>query len=399
MEKDRILKNAGMLQENEMNFHIDIPEEIKIINDAFIKNGKKIFLVGGCVRDSLLGIKPKDWDITTELMPKEVKEILDNSNIYNFPKGEAFNVISAVVNNQEFEIATFRSESYENGDGRRPTSVGKADIRLDAQRRDLKINALYYDLKEGKVLDFTGGLEDLKNKRVSTVGNPIDRFDEDKLRVLRFIRFSNRFGSQLDAETIKAINHFKDLSGVSNERIRAEFLSGLKSSIYPEKFLDDYRNFGFFNRMFPNLKFNFKFIKDLKDPILALSNLLINNNIKDVIKALTKFTASGEEKNNIEFLISLDLFFNGFDKLTFVPEIDGKKLFNLILVRKTKNSNLTNEQILKWTEIRNINNNLIKNFLNYEPKFKAVDFPNLTQGKELGDAITKINAEDFLKKI
>jgi tRNA nucleotidyltransferase/poly(A) polymerase len=392
------LKLAGLIKETELKFHINLPSEIQDIYNAFKRSNKKLYVVGGAIRDALLGKIPKDFDLATDAKPDEVQNILNKANIKNIPKGESFGVISAIINNQEFEIATFRKDNYEGGDGRRPTNVEFSDIYGDSSRRDLSINALYYDIDAGKIIDLVGGMDDLNNKRIKPVGSARDRFEEDKLRILRTIRFANRFDSKLDSDTIEAIKEFRDLNGVSNERIRDEFLKGLKSAINPEKFLQDYKEFGIFQRMFPNAEFNFNFVKGLKDPAIVFANLLLTNRMDFIMKSMQDFTASNEEKENVRFLIELYNYFKDFDKMSFVPETDGKQLMGLMKLRKVQNRNLSDEQILEWSKIRGINHSLIRKFLDFTPKFSAVNFPEI-QGAELGKAITKANSEEFIKSL
>lgn len=192
--KNNIIRNmflSGIINESqEMSFTIDLPKEIQILNNAFKQSGYKLYIVGGAVRDVLLRKVPKDYDFTTAAKPEEVVNILNNYEIYNFPKGEAFGVVSAVINGEEFEIATFRSDETK---GRHPEVKIGVSIENDAARRDLRINALYYDIENSKIIDLVGGLDDLKNGVIQMVGNPQDRFEEDPLRILRFFRFFNRF--------------------------------------------------------------------------------------------------------------------------------------------------------------------------------------------------------------
>src|ERR1035437_5081483 len=132
MEKNRMLHNAGLLQEVELKFKIELPPNIAILHNAFKVAGKKLYVVGGAVRDAVLGKKPKDFDVATDAKPDEVMILLSNAGIKSIPKGESFGVVSAIMgpdgNREEYEIATFREESYEGGDGRRPTSVSYSDL-------------------------------------------------------------------------------------------------------------------------------------------------------------------------------------------------------------------------------------------------------------------------------
>lgn len=180
--------------EKRLDFKINVPQDVILINNVFKEEGLELFLVGGCVRDSYLELKPKDWDLVTNASPDKVIELLKNQPfvINILETGKLFGVINVITENDEFEIATYR-EDGDYTDSRRPDGVVFSTIEKDVLRRDFKYNALYYDIDSGKIIDLVGGLDDLNNKITSTVGNPLDRFIEDPLRILRFFRFSNRF--------------------------------------------------------------------------------------------------------------------------------------------------------------------------------------------------------------
>ena len=380
-----------------IQFDITLPEEIKTLHSAFKKHARKLYVVGGAIRDTLLGKIPKDFDLTTEATPEEVVNILNREGIKSFPKGESFGVVSAVINGEEFEIATFREESYENGDGRRPTSVDYSTMEKDVLRRDLTINALYYDIDKKEIIDLVGGVEDLKNKTVKPVGSPMARFEEDRLRVLRAIRFSHRLGSKLDSETIEAIKHFKDLPGVSSERISAEFISGLKSAVKPEDYLEDYKLFGLLPRVFNGASLNTNFIPGLKDSTIVIANILLPNRIDSSIETLKKFKASSEMINNIKFLLLLKERFQDFDKLSFIPNVDGKWLISL--KKFLDKITISKEQIQEWSNIHNIDMGLVDKFIRFAPSMTAKDFPEIKPGPELGHVITTTNAQLFLDSL
>lgn len=406
MTKDkRLLEIAGLLTEVEYKFHIDIPKSIVLIYNAFIKHGKKLYVVGGAVRDSYMGMKPKDFDLATDASPDVVQSILNTEGISNFPKGESFGVISAIVDEQEFEIATFRQEDYTGADGRRPNvdSIVYTDISNDSKRRDLTINALYYDVERETIIDLVGGIEDINNKRIRTVGNPMDRFTEDRLRTLRALRFAHRFGSSLDKDTIDAIIHFKDLSGVSAERIRNEFLAALKSSVKPEEFIQQFMKLGLMPRTFPGLDINTNFIPGLRSPLLAIAKLLENNNPQKVAKVLNTSSYSTNEIDSIMFLYKLKDKFNGFDKVVFNPITDSSWLLelvskrNLALFRTSEKGGLSKEEISTWGKINGLNSHIISTFIEFNPPYSAKDFPDMPQGKELGMKISAANGNYFLK--
>lgn len=178
------------------------------------------YLVGGCVRDRLLGIPPKDYDVSTDATPGQLLSLFPRAQTV----GAHFGVI--VVNDDrgsQVEVATFRSEGRYS-DSRRPDTVAfETDPALDAQRRDFTINGLMEDPFSGEVLDFIGGRADLERCTIRTIGNPEHRFDEDALRMLRAIRFAARLAFSVETETMRAIQRMLDhISKISIERIRDE---------------------------------------------------------------------------------------------------------------------------------------------------------------------------------
>lgn len=194
------------------------------IVETLRNEGRYAVLAGGCVRDMLLGIKPKDYDIATKAYPDEVESL--------FPKtkavGKAFGVVLVNIEDTDFEVATFRSDG-EYLDGRRPSKVHFSSIEEDANRRDFTVNALFYDPLDKKVIDFVGGREDLKNKVLRFVGNAEDRIKEDKLRMLRFVRFALRLGFEMDHDSFMTVRkHAHEIFQVSPERIREELMKMLE---------------------------------------------------------------------------------------------------------------------------------------------------------------------------
>jgi len=187
---------------------------VTVLQDA----GHVAYFAGGCVRDQLLGIEPKDFDVATDAEPNRVKTLFRNTRLV----GEAFGVVLVRLMNCEIEVATFRTESGYS-DGRRPDHVEFADAERDARRRDFTINGLFYDPRTDQVHDFVGGREDLRAKRIRAIGDPNERFSEDYLRMLRAVRFAARFGWTIDEPTRRAITrHAPKLGLISRERIGTE---------------------------------------------------------------------------------------------------------------------------------------------------------------------------------
>jgi tRNA nucleotidyltransferase (CCA-adding enzyme) len=237
----------GIINENRVKMNIPIPNDIQEIKNVFVKNGYKLYVVGGAVRDALLGKTPKDYDLATDANPDTVEEIMGKAGFKTLPTGKAFGVINVFTDQGEYEVATFREDV---GSGRRPDSVNFTNIEGDVKRRDLTINALFYDIEAGEVVDLVGGINDLKNGVVRTVGSAEDRFGEDRLRILRAIRFAGRFGSDLDPSVDAALQNDASLEGISGERIRDEFIKGLASAKSTKHFLEMIDKYGLFNWIF-----------------------------------------------------------------------------------------------------------------------------------------------------
>lgn len=181
--------------------------------------GHQAYLVGGCVRDLVLGREPADYDVVTDALPERVQQLfLDTLAV-----GAQFGVIVVVENSVQVEVATFRSDiGY--ADGRHPDSVAfSSSAEEDVRRRDFTINGLMMDPRRGRILDFVGGREDLRAKIIRAIGDPSRRFQEDKLRMVRAVRFAARFGYAIEPVTHAAITgRAPEILQVSQERLRDE---------------------------------------------------------------------------------------------------------------------------------------------------------------------------------
>jgi poly(A) polymerase len=181
--------------------------------------GHQAYLVGGCVRDLLLGAEPKDFDVSTDARPARIMELFPQSG----QVGAHFGVVLVRDARSQVEVATFRSD-HDYADGRRPASVHfESDPREDVLRRDFTINGLMMEADTGKVLDYVGGRADLERHMVRAIGDPDARFREDHLRLLRAVRFAARLGFEIDAATFEAIvRHHALILKVAAERVRDE---------------------------------------------------------------------------------------------------------------------------------------------------------------------------------
>ena len=180
--------------------------------------GYEAYFAGGCVRNKILGKEAKDYDIATNAIPDVVQKMFPHT----VAVGKAFGVVVVLENNRQFEGATFRADG-KYSDNRRPDCVTFSDYKSDILRRDFTINGIFYDPIENKLIDIVGGEKDIKNRIICTIGNPIERFTEDKLRMMRAVRFSAQLGFVIESETENAIRKLANtITTISFERIRDE---------------------------------------------------------------------------------------------------------------------------------------------------------------------------------
>ena len=204
---------------------IQLPEKVNTIISTLQAHGYEAYAVGGCVRDSILGRIPDDWDITTSATPLETKSLFKRT----FDTGIEHGTITVLIDKEAFEVTTYRVDGkYE--DSRHPSEVTfTRSLSEDLLRRDFTINAMAYNDTEGLV-DIFGGMEDLQRKTIRCVGNAKERFGEDALRILRAVRFAAQLGFEIENETQGAIKILAPtLANISAERIQVELIKMLIS--------------------------------------------------------------------------------------------------------------------------------------------------------------------------
>ena len=206
---------------------INLPSKVKYIIDKLKASGFEGYAVGGCVRDSLLGKTPEDWDICTNALPEQIKTVFKNERVIE--TGIKHGTVSVIIDHEPFEITTYRTEGVYS-DNRRPDSVSfVGNLIEDLKRRDFTVNAMAYNEDEGLV-DIYNGQDDLKNKVIRCVGNPNERFLEDALRIMRAIRFSAVLGFDIEQKTKEAIFTEKNrIKNIATERINVEFMKTIMS--------------------------------------------------------------------------------------------------------------------------------------------------------------------------
>lgn len=214
---------------------IRIPEKAKYIIETIQNAGFEAYVVGGCVRDSILGRTPGDWDITTSARPEQVKQLFRRT----IDTGIQHGTVTVMLDKEGFEVTTYRVDGkYE--DSRHPKEVTfTPNLEEDLKRRDFTINAMAYNETEG-LIDIFGGMADIEAKWIRCVGNPEERFGEDALRIMRAIRFSAQLGYEIHEDTITAIRKLAPtLQKISAERIQVE-LTKLLTSAHPDTLREAY---------------------------------------------------------------------------------------------------------------------------------------------------------------
>lgn len=246
-EADRMMIIASSLASN-------LPAMIPpVLNDIFSKVGARLYVVGGAVRDALLGNKPKDIDLCTDLEPEQVIHLCESHGLKTFPTGIEHGTVTVLVGSEPIEVTTFRSDLETDG---RHAKVGFVkDINEDLARRDFTINAMAADSK-GNIIDPFNGTQDLADGVIKAVGNPIDRFSEDLLRIIRAARFASRYGFSIEEETANAMQIMCErqspVGSVSIERIVDEFNKCFNTN-NSKQFIEIMNSLGILDKLFPGI--------------------------------------------------------------------------------------------------------------------------------------------------
>jgi tRNA nucleotidyltransferase/poly(A) polymerase len=359
-----------------------LPEYVEKIADIYHKNGRSLYVVGGAVRDHLLNKTPKDFDLATDATPDESIDML--SQYYKVLEvGKAFGVIKVMVpeDPEGVEIATFREESYK--DSRRPDTVRYSSIDKDVMRRDLTVNALFYDIKGKRIVDLVNGIDDIEKGVIRTVGSSAERFAEDPLRKLRAVRFASKLGSKIDQETHQSLVKDPIFHNISVERVRDEFLKILSSAKNVREAISLLESYGMLTQVFPGFKLDMDLLSE-SFPIVTVALMLRNNPIEKIESGLNKLAWTSEEIAKITFLIRL---------VTLSPDnaYEMKKRMKVIKFYYL-------EEILDFCRIAGIDSKLIDSFLKYEPSVSTQELMDLGfKGPDLGREIKKREADEFQK--
>lgn len=390
-----ITKYRLFLESQSNNMWSIIPESVKELHEIFKKNGKKLFVVGGAVRDFINGETPKDFDLCTDALPAEVLDMIGDRWRTTL-QGQSFGVVVVYTEDEPkgMEIATFREDQYGDKLGiTRNPDVKYSTIEKDVQRRDITFNALFYDLDKKEIIDLVGGAEDIKNKITRFIGEPNLRIQEDPLRILRMLRFTCRYDFKLDAESFEAIKKNKSrLSIISKERIWAmsgdnpgEIMKAWKQAMSFTKYLNLFTELELWNVLLPELVINSN-IKDSNYLECYLANLFKNNDVRVLQRRLVQeFKIELEVTRKIIALINL---------LNLTPSnvTDIYKQVRIALITK--------EVILDWYKVNDIDDKMFLAFVDYKPSVSAEELMKQGfSGPELGNEIKRRETIAFSKKL
>ena len=387
----RLIKKYKMFLEK-LNTEIPLPNDIIEISNAYIKAGKDIFLVGGAVRDFIQGVKPKDWDLVTNALPDESKEILRGFRVSD-EQGKNFGVLRVYTKDEPegYEIASYRRDLSggrdTKGDDQKVEMGSNVTIEDDCMRRDLTSNALFYDIRNKKIVDLVGGVDDIKNGIVRAVGDASQRFIEDRLRILRIFRFASIMNGKIDEQTSKAILNDNRLRGigpkddVSQERIWEEMLKSFKQAKDYNYYLSLFTKYNMWGEVFPGVQINTKPVES-KNFVILIANLFLGNSTDKLeVKLVQDFKIDGETAKKVVFLLEL---------LNLTPEVV------LDTYRKKTSCSIDDSTILEWLGVTGNETPQLIKFVDYKPTVSSQELMEQGyKGKDLGLEIKRLEIEKF----
>lgn len=381
-----------------INRTMPLPSSVEYVLSKLKENGYQAYVVGGAVRDFLMGKTPHDYDLTSDALPSQISDVF--KDFFQEHSGEKHGTIRVIVDHKPIEITTFRcDEGYT--DYRRPDNVEFVkDVYIDSKRRDFSINAFYYS--EGHIYDFHEGLEDLNNKVIKTIGNPSARFHEDALRILRAIRFSAKLGYEIESKTKTALLDCKEeLNLIAKERILIE-LKEISSTSNFFRNVKEY--FPIFKLIIPCLDkignsiddiYNFD-TKSYGDYIASLSALFSLREINNDFMPWRLFIKMDNESiNAIKTLIKLkDVNFNNF--------FDNDYINGLILLSKPVDINVFKNYLINLYNLKRFKNDDIDSILNRVDILSKGNTPYSLKDLEIdGNDLLKLGIEknQYFKEI
>lgn len=381
---------------------MNLPMNVKIVLEALHNNGHLAYVVGGCVRDFLLGKEPKDYDVATSALPEQIMDVFKGYEV--IPTGLQHGTVTVVVGGTPIECTTFRVEiGY--SDGRHPDNVLFAlSVEDDLMRRDFRMNAIAYNPWHGLV-DPYNGIKDLENKTIRCMGNPYDRFNEDGLRVLRALRFAAQLGFDIEDETAKAIHDCKHLlDNISRERIQSELCKILMSDYGGCYLMSEYSDV--FKTFLPNTHMLFdkqmymdklsSVQTDESDDIISRLAILFDDNVSEAHTRLRELKFSNEIVTYVTQLVSHNshsLPMLKHEMKTLMNAMSIEQIRRLIFIKKTKNMASEEYEYYLILNAENMLNDILENDECYSLKQLAINGDDLIaagvpQGKEVGEMLS-----------
>ena len=373
---------------------INLPDEVKKTLNILTNNGFEAYTVGGCVRDSIMGKSPSDWDITTSATPDEISSCFRGYRLIE--TGIKHGTITVIINKMQIEITTYRIDG-KYSDNRRPDDVLFTDnIEFDLKRRDFTINALAYNGNE--IIDLFGGIDDIDNKTIKCVGDPDERFNEDGLRILRALRFASVLNFRTEKNTSESINKNKYLlNNISMERINTEFNKLLMGDNFHRTILE-YRDV--IEVFIPELsKIS---LEELKYRLNAMSSL--NSLIFRLSVLLYKIEGPGSILMRLKYdnatIKSVKLLTSNIDGKIYPEFVNVKKwlysinyvnLYNFIQIKKA----LFESEYEELLKVEKIMNEIIETNQCYSLKTLAINGQDLIalgipKGRNIGEVLNEV---------
>ncbi len=365
------------------------------------KAGFEAMLAGGCVRDMLLGKKPKDYDVVTDAKPDEICRAFRRT----IKVGAKFGVIVVLMDREQIEVATFRAEEGYS-DGRRPDKVSFTCAKEDALRRDFTINGMFYDPLKRQIIDYVGGQRDLKRKIIRTIGKPQERFSEDYLRMLRVVRFAAQLDFKVEKKTLNAVrNNCRQITKISGERIAME-LESLFAAAQREKGVQLLVETGLAKQIFPVFKdknvreFAVEIFEHLPEEItfeLGLAALFTVCQTGEAIKNLEILKLSRNQLKYIEFLLKKRDFLLGGLSLAQLKLIVSEPYFEDLYSLQKAIQKVKGESISALAAIRKRAKTLIGKELRPKPLLNGFELIGL--GVEPGPQVGLVGRELYIEQL
>jgi tRNA nucleotidyltransferase/poly(A) polymerase len=371
-----------------------LPQDVLDIAAAYTAAGKEIYVVGGAVRDFRKGVEPKDYDLVTNALPEESKQILKGFRVSD-EQGKNFGVLRVYTESEPegYEIASFRRDIAKGrdtkGEDQKVEMGPDVTIEDDVMRRDLTMNALFYDIAKKEIVDLVGGMDDISGNQIRAVGDASQRFVEDRLRIMRVFRFAARTNGIIEEKTADAIrkdNRLRDVGptdDVSQERIWEEMMKAWKQAKDYTQYLSYFKEFDMWSQIFPGVK--------VSDPVnsadfsVVMASLLRDNPSDYLDKKLVQdFRIDTALAKKIVFMVSL-------------RDFDAEKVLDYW--KKRQSSGISDQTILEWLTKTAVERQDVIKFVDWKPSVKSEELINKGfSGKALGEEIRRLEVDNFKGK-